>query len=179
MYISCIVFCPLQKAARVPSQVTGLSLSKAVLSRLPVLWATWTIPQSDEPISQYELQYRIHGTTSWGSQRIISPPQNSTFLTRLTAGTEYAVRVRAVSAVGAGNWSATKTERTYMSEFFPMILQPSGAYMFLNYHNFYLSWLNTYILFCNKLQIHFVHLFNKKRNVYCILFMHGNFVSMQ
>ena len=101
-----------------PSQVTGLSLSKAVLSGLPALQANWTIPQSDEPISKYTSQYRIHGTTSWGSQHTISgsPPRNSTIVP-LTAGTEYNVRVRAVSAVGAGNWSAVQTERTHMSEF--------------------------------------------------------------
>ena len=110
-----IVFCPLQKAVRVPSQVTGLSLSKAVSSRRPALRANWTTPQSDEPISHYRLQYRIHGTT-WGSQRIVYPPQTSTVVP-LSAGTEYNVRVRAVSAVGTGNWSAVQTERTYMSEF--------------------------------------------------------------
>ena len=103
----------------VPSQVTGLSLSKAVSSRLPALRATWTIPQSDEPISKYRLQYRIHGHTSWGSQHTISgsPPPNSTIGPRLAAGTEYDVRVRAVSAEGAGMWSAVQTERTYKSEF--------------------------------------------------------------
>ena len=108
--------------SEVPSQVTGLSLSKAVSSRLPALRATWATPQSDEPISRYHLQYRINGTTSWNSQRTISgsPPQSSTSV-RLAAGTEYNVRVRAVSAVGAGNWSAVQTERTYMSEFFSMI----------------------------------------------------------
>ena len=108
---------------RVPSQVTGLSLSKAVLSNFPALQATWTIPQSDEPISKYILQYRIHGTTFWSSQRTVfgSPPLNSTIVPRLVAGTEYDVRVRAVSAVGVGNWSAVQTERTYMSEFSSMI----------------------------------------------------------
>ena len=136
LYISCVVFCPLQKAVRVPSQVTGLSLSKAVSSKLSALLANWTIPQSDEPISKYILQYRIHGTTFWNSQYTISPPRNYAILTGLTAGTEYDVRVRAVSAVGDGNWSAVQTERT-QHEFFSMIPQPSGTYMLLDYHNFY------------------------------------------
>ena len=110
-----------------PSQVTGLSLSKTVLSKLPALQATWNTPQSEEPISKYILRYRIHGTTSWGSQHSVSgsPPQNSTIVTRLAAGTEYDVRVRAKSAAGAGMWSAVQTERTYKSEFFSMIPQPS------------------------------------------------------
>ena len=88
-------------------------------SGVPVLQVTWTTPQSDEPISQYNLQYRIHGTTSWGSQYTISgsPPRNSTILSRLAAGSAYDIRLRAVSALGAGNWSAVQTERTYMSEY--------------------------------------------------------------
>ena len=101
---------------RVPSQVTGLSLSKAVSSRVPALRATWTIPQSDEPIAKYILRYTIHGTTSWGGQHTTSLPQTSAIVPRLAAGTEYDVRVRALSAVGAGNWSGVQTERTYMSE---------------------------------------------------------------
>ena len=116
------MFFPLPKAGRIPSQVTGLSLSKAVLSKLPVLQATWTIPQSDEPINWYILQYRKLGDASWGHEVTISGSiVNSTIVTRLAAGTEYTVRVRAVSAVGAGMWSAVQTERTYMSEFFSMI----------------------------------------------------------
>ena len=105
--------------SEVPSQVTGLSLSKTVSSQLPALQANWTIQQSDEPISKYILLYRIHGTTPWGNEHVVSgsPPQNSAFVTRLAAGTEYDVRVRAVSAEGEGNWSAVQTERTYMSEF--------------------------------------------------------------
>ena len=95
----------------------GLSLSKAVLSSLPGLRATWAIPQSDEPISKYTVQYRIHGTTPWGTEHVVSPLQNSAIVPRLAAGTEYDVRVRAVSAEGAGMWSAVQTERTYMSEF--------------------------------------------------------------
>ena len=120
-----IVFCPLPKAGRIPSQVTGLSLSKTVSSKFPALQATWTIPQSDEPISKYIIRYRIHGNTTRGSQRTIylsgSPPPNSTIVTRLAAGTEYNVRVRAMSAGGRGKWSAVQTERTYISEFFSMI----------------------------------------------------------
>ena len=68
----------------------------------------------------YILQYKKLGTTldSWGNEHIVSgsPPPNSTIVPRLAAGTEYDVRVRAVSDVGDGNWSAVQTERTYMSE---------------------------------------------------------------
>ena len=80
------MYCPLSKAGRIPSQITGLSLSKAVLSRLPALRANWTIPQSDEPISKYILRYTMHGTTSWGGQHTVSLPQTSAIVPRLAAG---------------------------------------------------------------------------------------------
>ena len=84
---------------------------------------TWTVPQSDVNITQYNVEYRRNGTTSWSSQVIISgsPPATSTILTRLDAGTEYNVRVRAVSAVGAGEWSVEQTEITFDSEFICII----------------------------------------------------------
>ena len=84
----------------------------------PALRMTWTTPQSEMPISRYTVQYRKIGTTSWGSAFNILefPPSTSSNLTGLDAGTEYNARVRAVSVVGAGNWSAVQTERTYKSE---------------------------------------------------------------
>ena len=90
---------------RAPSQVTGVSLSKAVRLGRAILRVTWTAPQSDVAISQYQVQYRRNGTSSWGSQTIISgsPPATSAILTTLDAGTEYNIRVRAVSELGAGD----------------------------------------------------------------------------
>ena len=83
------------------------------------LRVTWTTPQSDQNISQYQVQYRISGTTSWSSATPLSgsPPATSTILTGLDAGTEYNIRVRAVSELGAGEWSVEQTERTFDSEF--------------------------------------------------------------
>ena len=102
-----------------PSQVTGVSLSKAVRSGLPALRVTWTAPQSDLTISQYKVQYR-----RWDEITISgSPPLTSTILTGLDAGTEYNVRVRAVSAGGSGNWSVVQTERTNRSEFIYLLQQ--------------------------------------------------------
>ena len=102
-----------------PSQVTGVSLSKAVRMGKAILRVTWTTPQSNVTISRYQVQYRKNGTTSWGSEAAISgsPPANSAILTRLDAGTEYNVRVRAVSDAGDGEWSVEQTERTFDSEF--------------------------------------------------------------
>ena len=82
------------------------------------LRVTWTTPQSDLNISQYLVQYRRNGRNSWNSATPLSgsPPANSTILTGLDAGTEYNVRVRAVSELGAGMWSVEQTERTFDSE---------------------------------------------------------------
>ena len=100
--------------------MTGLSLYKAVKSNAPVLTVTWNTPQSNVTISQYKVQYRKIGATFWSGESIIpgSPPATYAILTGLNAGTEYNVRVSAVSAVGEGNWSKEQSERTYMCESF-------------------------------------------------------------
>ena len=85
---------------------------------------TWTTPQTDVNISQYQVQYRGSGTTSWSSATTISvsPPATSANLTGLDAGTEYNVRVRAVSDVEVeGMWSVEDTARTFDSEFLCII----------------------------------------------------------
>ena len=71
-------------------------------------------------IYQYRVQYKLSGTTTWHSEVTISgsPPVTSAILTQLNAGIEYNVRVKAVSAVGAGNWSEEQSETTYMCEIF-------------------------------------------------------------
>ena len=88
-------------------------------SGTPALRVNWTTPQSDVNISQYQVQYRRSGMTSWSSATPISgsPPATSTILNGLDAGTEYNIRVRAVSELGAGEWSVEQTERTFDSEF--------------------------------------------------------------
>ena len=96
--------------------MTGVTVSKAVRSGRPGLRVTWTTPQSDVSISQYQVQYRRSGTTSWSSATPVSGSTTSTYLEELVAGTEYQVRVRAVSAIGNGMWSVMQSETTYRSE---------------------------------------------------------------
>ena len=64
---------------------------------------TWTTPQSDVAISQYQVEYRRIGTTMWS--RISSDSSTTTLLEALEAGTAYEVRIRAVSVIGNGEWS--------------------------------------------------------------------------
>ena len=105
-------------ALKAPSRVSGVSVTRTVESGTSALRVTWTTPQTDVNISRYEVQYRRSGTTSWSSATplSVSPPATSTVLTGLDAGTEYNIRVRAVSAAGAGEWSVEQTERTFCSE---------------------------------------------------------------
>ena len=71
---------------------------------------TWTAPQSDRPITKYQVQYRRSGTTSRIRKDVTS---RSTTLENLPAGTGYQVQVRAVSDVGAGPYSDVGTQITH------------------------------------------------------------------
>ena len=100
----------------VPSQVTGVSVSKAIHSGRPALRVTWTAPQSDVPISQYQVEYKKR-STDWRPASPVSPGSTtSTLLEALDAGTVYEVHIRAVSAIGNGTWSRENLETTYKSE---------------------------------------------------------------
>ena len=94
-----------------------MRVSKTVSLSRPALRVTWTTPQSDVAISQYQLQYRRIRTTMW---RVVSPvtsgSNTSTVLEALDAGTAYQVRIRAVSPIGNGMWSRVESETTYTSE---------------------------------------------------------------
>ena len=93
-------------------------------SAAPALRVTWTPPQSDVAVSHYQVEYRRSGTASWSSATPSSavPPATSTILSGLVAGTDYSVRVRAVSEIGAGMWSAVQTEKTTCSKCFHYLM---------------------------------------------------------
>ena len=100
----------------VPAKVSSVSLSKEVRSGGPALRVTWDSPQSDVAITHYEVQYKQTGT-AWSTPVInISPLATTTHLEGLQAGTSYNVRVRAVSAIGEGEWSDVETITTYQSK---------------------------------------------------------------
>ena len=82
----------------------------------PSLTITWTKPQSDVDISNYKVEYRKSKDTQWIPGPNLSHSMTFTDLPALTAGTVYSVRMRAVSAVGDGNWSIVQTERTFKCE---------------------------------------------------------------
>ena len=93
-----------------PSKVTNVSLAVFEATSLNV---TWAIPQSDMPITWYEVQYRTDEAQSWSSTPHLSglPPPSSTVVNGMHSGFDYEVRVRAMSDVGAGEWSEEQTQR--------------------------------------------------------------------
>ena len=97
-----------------PSRISRVYLTKTVRDQRPALRVNWTTPQSDIVISHYQVQYGLK--TSRRMRFNVSLSANSVILTRLNAGTEYNVRVRAVSDVGDGMWSEEQSERTFNCE---------------------------------------------------------------
>ena len=94
--------------------VTNVSVTKSVEDGNLTLTVSWTTPQSELPITEYEVEYRTSDTESWiNSTRLsVSPSAHSTTLTRLDAGVEYIIRVTASSEIGAGAWSDEQTLAT-------------------------------------------------------------------
>ena len=98
-----------------PSKVTSVLVTKSVEDGNFIPNVSWTTPQSELPITKYEVEYRRSDTESWSSHSV-SPPSNSTLLTGLDAEMEYIIRVRALSEIGAGAWSEEHRVRTDDSE---------------------------------------------------------------
>ena len=105
---------------QVPPQVTGVSVSKDGKNGYPSLKVTWTALQNVANLSEYRVQYKRSGELFWGNT---STNSTSILLPALLPGTEYTVRVRAVSAAGEGEWSEVHTETTYNSEFIHLLVQ--------------------------------------------------------
>ena len=111
-----------------------MKVSKATSSGKPALRVTWTTPQSDVTISQYQVEYKKR-STDWRTANPVSPGSTtSTLLEALDAGTVYEARIRAVSAIGNGTWSRVEAETTYKSEL-------SSEFKLVDTANIELMWL--------------------------------------
>ncbi len=75
-------------------------------TKLDVRWtALTTTEMSGKPaVSDYDVQYRLNGGSTWSSHSFTGTG-TSTTLTGLTKGKSYEVQVRAVNAEGNGAWS--------------------------------------------------------------------------
>ena len=96
----------------VPQKVGPPVLTKAASSGKPALTVTWTTPQSERPITKYQVQYRRTGTSSW-SARDVTIRSLTLTVGSLSPGATYHVQVRAVSDVGIGPFSDVRTLLTF------------------------------------------------------------------
>ncbi len=112
-----IVYFNFPHLLKVPPKVTGVSVSKAVKEGKPALNVTWTALQNVTNLTEYRVVYRLNGESIWDNRVSAQPYSTSTLLPALLPGTEYNVRMRAVSAAGEGEWSEVHTETTFSSEF--------------------------------------------------------------
>ena len=83
----------------------------------PALRVTWTALQNVANLLEYRVEYRRNAALKWDNRVSAQSYSTSTLLPALLPGTEYNVRMRAVSAAGEGEWSEVLTETTFDSEF--------------------------------------------------------------
>ncbi len=83
--------------------------------------ATWTAPaDGGSAITAYHVQHRTSAAGTWSTTdtdniATINDGTTSSTITGLTNGTSYQVRVRAVNAIGTGDWSTSATGTTKIS----------------------------------------------------------------
>ena len=102
----------------VPDQVLNLTVQPSELSNgLISLTVTWDEPHSDVTITRYESNYRIQSTGSWRGGLAQPAANRQCVLRDLMSGVNYEVRMRAVSAIGTGEYRTAITscmQVTYM-----------------------------------------------------------------
>ena len=91
----------------------------AVSSRDAALYVSWTAPGAGgSAITHYDVQYRQGTSGPWTPANDVQAPARSTTIRGLTNGQAHQVQVRAVNAVGDGDWSdsAPGTPTTTVTE---------------------------------------------------------------
>ncbi len=105
MFIVLIAGCPMPEPTPEPEPtVPGTMAAPTLEVGNKALIATWTAPNNGgSPITGYALQYRTGGEAWTEITEGITGTDHS--ITGLANAAEYRVQVRAVNAVGAGDWS--------------------------------------------------------------------------
>jgi len=91
-----------------PGQVTGLVASNPTANTISL---TWSAPSSGGAVSNYTLQDRVSGTTSW-STAASGVSTTSFTVTGLSSATSYDFAVLAMNSAGPGAASTTATAST-------------------------------------------------------------------
>ena len=86
----------------------GVPAAPGLTAAYGAVAATWAAPAQDggSPLTGYELQWTAAPAGLWSAAAVQAVSGTAYTITGLANGTAYAVRVRAVNAVGAGAWSA-------------------------------------------------------------------------
>ena len=103
-------------AATPPEQVEQPGRGERTTSSITV---SWRAPESDREITHYELRWRPVGAESWTVIPEIASSEINYEISGLQAGTEYEAQVRAVSAAGPGEWSASLRVATITTDAMP------------------------------------------------------------
>jgi hypothetical protein len=97
-------------AAVVPAGVPGVPAGLAAVVGDGQVGLSWTAPSGNgAAVSDYVVQYRVTGTTTWGTFGDGVSAAPSATVTGLVDGTGYDFQVAAVNAVGTGGYSTTVT----------------------------------------------------------------------
>ena len=107
-----------------PSKVTDVCVTKSEEEDGTLTMnVSWTTPQSDLPITEYEVEYKTSGMKSWinATHHSVMPPANYTALTGLDVATEYRIRVRALSVIGTGEWSDEQMDKSELGMVLRMV----------------------------------------------------------
>ena len=93
-----------------PDRVTGVRfVSSPGENSLSVEWSR---PQSDVHILYYDIRFRFHtGSRPWQGP-VTATTETLTLRVRLVSSASYGVQVRAVSAIGAGQYSSEETVKS-------------------------------------------------------------------
>ena len=86
-------------AAKKPAQVKSLKLSKKTTNSLSIKWA------KPKNAKKYEVAYRVSGT---GDYKTTKTSKKKYTIKKLTQGTTYQVKVRALNGSKKGKWSSVK-----------------------------------------------------------------------
>ena len=111
-----------------PAKPAAPTVAKNSTTPTTKLDVSWTAPtNTGKPaISDYDVQYRQTGDSSWTSHSFTGTG-TSTTLSGLTAGKSYDVQVRAINHEGDGAWSATGTAITQSTGVTRSVAENSAA----------------------------------------------------